>query len=307
MGSGQFVRGLRPGEGRADGRAEPASAVPSGAEVREPPDRRSAPSRGGPAGRRPFGPGWTHAAVVRALASVAGLVLIWALAAHLLGDPARAPGPGQVLPALWQGLVSGRMWPDIGATLGRVAASFAIAMTVGTALGLLLGLVPRLDRWLDPWLVIFNNIPALVTIVLCYLWIGLNETAAVAAVALNKIPLVTVMLREGVRVLDPGLMQMARVYRMGLWARLRHIILPQLAPHLLSAARAGISLIWKIVLVVEFLGRSNGVGFRIHLNFQMFDITGVLSWALAFVLVMLAVEVLVLAPLSRHLSRWRQE
>ena len=46
------------------------------------------------------------------------------------------------------------------------------------------------DRWLDPWLVVFLNLPALVVIVLCYLWIGLNEVAAVAAVAINKIPMV---------------------------------------------------------------------------------------------------------------------
>jgi NitT/TauT family transport system permease protein len=89
-------------------------------------------------------------------------------------------------------------------------------------------------------------------------------------------------------------------------ARLRHILLPQLAPHLSAAARAGIALIWKIVLVVEFLGRSNGIGFRIHLDFQMFDIAGVLAHALAFVAIMLAVEWLLLAPLARRANRWRQ-
>lgn len=253
-------------------------------------------------GARPTGRinGW------RAAASVAVLLAVWALVTAAVGDPVRAPGPQQVLPALWQGLVSGRMLPDLGATLIRVMASFSIAMAAGTALGIALGLLPRLDRWADPWIVVFNNIPALVTIVLCYLWIGLNEAAAVAAVALNKIPLVTVMLREGARTLDPSLADMARVHGMGPVARLRHIVLPQLAPHLLSAARAGVSLIWKIVLVVEFLGRSNGVGFRIHLNFQMFDITGVLAWALAFVIIMLGVEWGILAPLARRAARWRQ-
>lgn len=243
---------------------------------------------------------------MRAVLSIGLLVGLWALIAWAVADPLRAPGPQQVLPALWQGLASGRMWPDIGATLWRVGMSFALAMAVGTAGGIVLGLMPRLDRWLDPWLVVANNIPALVTVVLCYLWIGLNEGAAIAAVALNKIPLVTVMLREGVRVLDPGLMEMGRVFRMGWPARLRHLVLPQLAPQMLAAARAGIALIWKIVLVVEFLGRSNGVGFRIHLAFQMFDITAVLAWAFAFVAVMLAVEWLVLAPLAARAAGWRQ-
>lgn len=258
------------------------------------------------AGDGPSSQGAGSRAVLRAGASIGCLVLLWGIGAALLGDPMRAPGPQQVLPELWQGLTTGRMLPDLGATLGRVAASFALAMAAGTVLGLILGLMPRLDRWLDPWLTVWNNIPALVLIVLAYLWIGLNETAAITAVALNKVPLVAVILREGVRARDPALSEMARAFGMRPLARLRHILLPGLAPHLIAAARAGIALIWKIVLVVEFLGRSNGIGFRIHLDFQMFDISGVLAHALAFVAVMLAVEWLVLAPLARRATRWRE-
>ena len=58
------------------------------------------------------------------------------------------------------------------------------------------------------------------------------------------------------------------MFRMSRWARLRHIVLPQLSPYIASAGRSGIALIWKIVLVVEFLGRPDGIGFRIHRFFQ---------------------------------------
>lgn len=83
----------------------------------------------------------------------------------------------------------------------------------------------------------------------------MNEVAAVAAVAINKIPTVTAMMREGARAMDPALDAMARVFRMDRLARLRHVVAPQPAPHIASAARSGISLIWKIVRVVGFLGR----------------------------------------------------
>ena len=69
-------------------------------------------------------------------------------------------------------------------------------------------------------------------------------------------------------------------------------MLPQLAPIIAAAARGGIALIWKIVLVVEFLGRSNGIGFKIHLYFQLFDVAMVLVYALSFVAVMLLIEAL---------------
>ena len=243
-------------------------------------------------------------AAVRAI-SIAGLLAFWSALAALNGDPSVLPGPGDVLPLIWQELVAGDLLFHLRATLVRVALAFVVAMSIGTALGLVMGRSAVIDRWLDPWLVVFLNLPALVVIVLCYLWIGLDEVAAIAAVAINKIPLVTAMMREGARALDPSLDAMARVFRMPPAARLRHVVLPQLAPHIAAAARSGIALIWKIVLVVEFLGRSTGIGFKIHLYFQMFDVPMVMAYALAFVVVMLAIETLILQPVETRARAWR--
>lgn len=242
-----------------------------------------------------------------ALISAAGFVGFWALVAVWVGQPTRLPSPVAVAQVMVDHAVSGQLWHHLSATLLRVAAAFALAMSLGSALGLALGRLPRLDRWLNVWVVILLNLPALVVIVLCYIWLGLNEVAAVLAVAINKIPLVTVMLREGARALSPALDDMARAFRMTPTARLRHVVIPQLAPHLASAARSGLALIWKIVLVVEFLGRSNGVGFQIHLAFSMFRVDEVLAYALTFVAVMLAVEYLILRPIEARANRWRHD
>ncbi len=235
------------------------------------------------------------------------MLLLWSVAALVADRPQTLPAPWTVAGLIVQMAANGELWRNAGMTLMRVAASFVLAMTIGGALGLWLGRARGADRWLNPALVIALNIPALVVIVLCYIWIGLNEIAAIAAVAINKIPLVTVMLREGARALRPDLDDMARAYRMVPMARLRHIVLPQLAPHIAAAARAGIALIWKIVLVVEFLGRSNGVGFKIHLYFSMFDVAHVLAWSLSFVVVMLGVDYLILRPCERRANRWRHD
>ena len=241
------------------------------------------------------------------LLSILLLLGLWMAIAVLADDPRTMPSPLAVAGRIAALAASGELWFHAGATLARVLASFAIAMAVGMATGLWMGRSRAADHWLNPLLVIALNIPALVVIVLAYIWIGLNDVAAVVAVALNKIPLTTVMLREGARALRPDLDDMARAFRMGAWARLRHVVLPQLAPHVAAAARAGISLIWKIVLVVEFLGRSNGVGFKIHLLFSSFDVAGVLAWALSFVAVMLAIDLFILRPWEAGANRWRRD
>ncbi|WP_316013260.1 ABC transporter permease [Roseobacter sp. HKCCA0434] len=239
--------------------------------------------------------------------SLAGFVLFWQALSWAKADADVLPGPlvvARIAHAEWQ---SGALALHMGATLARVAAAFALAMSLGLIIGATLGTFGRADRWLGPWLVIFLNIPALVVIVLCYLWIGLNETAAITAVALNKTAMVAVTLREGIRARDPALADMAQVFGMGWLARTRHITLPQLWPYLAASMRNGLAIIWKIVLVVEFLGRGSGVGFKIHLHFQLFDIATVLAYAVSFIAVMLAVEYLLIATLERRATSWRAQ
>ncbi|ARE39086.1 Taurine transport system permease protein TauC [Rhodovulum sp. P5] len=237
--------------------------------------------------------------------SLLGLLALWIGAAALTADPQILPQPFALIGPFWREMLSGELPYHLGHTLLRVVWAFGLAMTLGLALGLVMGRFPRIDRWLDPWLVVFLNLPALVLIVLCYLWIGLNETAAIAAVTLNKVPQVTTMIREGARAFSRDLDAMSAVYRMSWTARLRHVLMPQLAPFIAAAARSGVAVIWKIVLVVEFLGRSSGVGFQIHLYFQLFDVGMVLVYALSFIAVMLAVEWLLLQPWERRVRRWR--
>jgi NitT/TauT family transport system permease protein len=236
--------------------------------------------------------------------SLAILIAIWYAGSQFAGGRL-LPDPQVVMLAILDEARSGALAFNLGITLARVVASFVIAMTLGTVIGLAMGRFRFVDRLGDPWLVVLLNLPALVIIVLAYVWAGLTETAAIAAVALNKLPIATVTVREGARSLDRGLDEMALVFRMGLWVRMRHVVLPQLAPYLAAAARSGLSLVWKIVLIVELLGRPNGVGFEIGVAFQLFDVTHILAYALAFVVVMLVIETFLVQPLERHVSRWR--
>lgn len=187
----------------------------------------------------------------------------------------------------------------------RVVLAFLIAMAIGSTIGIWLGMCTLANKLVDPWLILLLNIPALVIIVLSYIWFGLNEAAAIGAVALNKIPNVVVTLREGARSLSPEFAEMAQVYKFSLKKKILHVLIPQLQPFFAAATRSGIALIWKIVLIVELLGRSNGVGFQIHLYFQLFDVATILAYTFAFVAVMLVVEYGILQPLDRRSSRWR--
>ncbi len=238
------------------------------------------------------------------IGSIALLIAIWQLTAEALHSR-MLPSAGAVFIELVRLCADGSLPFNLGITLARVAAAFLVAMAVGTAIGIAMGRSKTLDVLFDSWLVLLLNLPALVIIVLAYVWFGLTEAAAIGAVAVNKIPAVAVTLREGARALDRSYSQMAQSFHVGRWRTLRHVILPQLYPYLFAAARSGLALVWKIVLIVELLGRSNGVGFEIQLYFQQFDVTGILAYTIAFVAVIQLIEWVLFQPLERRAGRWR--
>ncbi|MDR3535867.1 MAG: ABC transporter permease subunit [Acetobacteraceae bacterium] len=245
------------------------------------------------------------AAAIRPLSLLSFAVAWWA-AAHLASNPQILPAPDRLLAFAWQELRGGALPLNIGITLARVIAAFAIAMVVGSVVGYLAGRSPRLDAVIDPWMVVTLNLPLLVVVVLSYVWLGLNEGAAVLAVAIAKTPTVFITIREGARALDPALKDLETVYRLPLSRRLWWVTVPQLLPYIAAASRSGLSITWKIVLVVELLGRPNGVGFVLNLYFQSFNVTGILTYGLSFAAIMLVVETTVLQPWERRANAWRR-
>ncbi|WP_432695283.1 ABC transporter permease [Marinobacterium sp. YM272] len=232
------------------------------------------------------------------------LLLLWQLVATLIADPL-LPGPLAVMHSILDEWQSGALQHHLLVTLSRVAIAFAVAMVLGTLLGWVMGRSLLANRLLDPLLVLMLNLPALVVIILLYVWMGLVEAAAVLAVIINKVPNVAATLREGARSLDPELEEMAELCRFSRWQKVKDLWLPQLFPYLMASMRTGLALIWKIVLVVELLGRSDGIGFQLHLAFQLFDVTTILAYSFSFIAVVQLIEWGLLQPVERRARRWQ--
>ena len=215
------------------------------------------------------------------------------------------PSPVMVVQEMWEAATAGRLLPDLAKTLTRAAIAFAIAMALGTAIGIAFGRVRWVDRLFSGWLLVGLNLPAIVIAIVLYIWLGLNEVSLILAVIINKLPLVIATVREGVRSFSNDLDELGTVFRMSALRRLRLIFVPQLAPFVLAAARTGLSLIWKIVLVFEVLGSDGGVGYRIAIMFQFFNIAGILAYTASFILAVLAFEYGVMRPLEWRVLRWR--
>lgn len=242
--------------------------------------------------------------LLKRIFSIIFLLLVWQFISNFVNDKDMLPSPILVFNSI-KYHASEEMFFHISTTLFRVFAAFFLAMVIGSAIGIAMGRREIIDDYFDGLLILSLNIPALVTIILCFIWFGLNEVAAIVAVAINKIPTVTVILREGTKAIDEKLIEVGKVYRLTRYKIITKILFPQLFPYFISAARSGLALIWKIVLVVELLGRSNGVGFKINEFFSMFDTASILAYTFVFVFFVMSIEWFLLRPLEKKLTSWR--
>ena len=238
------------------------------------------------------------------IASLLLLLVVWQVLAMLF--PGRLyPSPIDVGVHLADLAANGRLFADLGKTLTRAVTAFVVAMAVGTVIGVALGRVRLLDGLFSSWLLVGLNLPAIVIAIVLYIWLGLTEFALILAVVLNKTPLVIATVREGTRSFSRDYEELAKAFRLPFVRQVRFIFVPQLMPFVLAAARTGLSLIWKIVLVFEVLGSDGGVGYRVSIMFQFFDIKGILAYTAAFILVVIAIEYGIMRPAERRLLGWR--
>lgn len=215
------------------------------------------------------------------------------------------PSIVDIVTSLSKHTIQGELLSHLYITLYRVFIAFIITMAIGIFFGILMGISKKINSFFDFLLIIGLNVPALVTIVICYIWFGLTNFSALLAVVLNKVPIVIVNIRQGVMAIEEKYLQLGRVYEVSKKEMFFQLFLPQIYPYILASIRLTLSLIWKIVLVVELLGRSDGIGFAISMFFQFFDITSILAYTLAFIFVVLLIEYSILNPLENRLNNWK--
>jgi NitT/TauT family transport system permease protein len=267
------------------------------------------PSRTAPATDRPEPAGRRGRPAAAALLPPLLFLLLatagWQLLASL-SSSVLIPDVGEVASSLSRIVREGGAFGELGVTIERVVLGFALAFVVALAAGIAMGRNALVASFLEPAVLLGLTIPGLVWALLCVIWFGVALTTPVVAIALSAAPALVLNVVQGMRAVDPGLVEMAHVFRFGPLARLRHLWLPSLAPFLLSGGRLGLSLSWKVIVLVEMFGMSSGVGYQLNQAFSAQDVAAVLAWTLLFAVAMGVLEYGVLRALERRVTRWRR-
>ncbi|MGJ7441180.1 ABC transporter permease [Aquipuribacter sp. MA13-6] len=269
-------------------------------------ERPPARSEGHPSDRAPR-PGVPP--FVRRLGSVlvgyVALLTVWTFFSLVVFTPYVLPAPWTVAAKMWELLLSGAAFVHFGSSIGKIVAGFALGAVLGGPVGLLMGRSRYWTNFFTQPVLVLGNVPGLTYAVFALILFGIGAVGPVVAVALVSMPYVALNVAEGVRAVDPRLLQMSTVYGRSHADVVRSVVVPTVLPFLFAALRYGFAMAWKVEALTEVFGGRSGIGFMIRAEYQEFSVTGVLAWTAFFVIFMLFIERVVLARLEQRLFAWR--
>ena len=240
------------------------------------------------------------------VAGWAAMLGIWQVAAYYLPF-GTLPNPLEVSVEMWEIVASGALVSDFFASVLKTFAGFGVAVLIGAPVGYLMG---RYNYWRAFFLdgvTVAGTIPALTYAVLSLIIFGLSNLGPVLAVALVSTPYVALNVAEGIRGVDQNLVRMSQAFGRSPQQIRRDVFIPTIVPYLFAAVRMSFAVAWKVEALTEVFGGTNGVGFQIRTEYQLFNITGVIAWMALFIVFMLLIERLLLRKLEKRVLAWRPE
>jgi NitT/TauT family transport system permease protein len=216
------------------------------------------------------------------------LIIVWAGAARSF-PRIILPGPGDMLAALGWLLGRESFYNHLRLTALRGATGFVLSMGIGSTVGLLMGRYRPAAWLLNPLVIISTTVPPIFWVAIMIIWMGLGSGPPILVIIITATPLVAVNVAQGVQSIPPPLVEMADIFQVGRWTRLRELYLPALSGHIFAAALIAVRFAWRTVVMAEFVGSSSGLGNRLAWARQNLE----MDLAFAYMLIMISFGMLI--------------
>ena len=228
---------------------------------------------------------------------------LWQLAAAVVDNRLLLVGPLQVAGRLWQLLGEQTTWQALGYSFGRISLGFFLAFALALVLAAVSARFPLAEILLRPYVLAIQTVPVASFIVIALLWLS-GRRLSIFISFLMVLPVLYANALQGFRAADRQLLEMAQVFRMPRFRRVRCIFLPALAPYLKSACHVALGLCWKAGVAAEVIAvTEKSVGGMLYDAKVYLEIPDLFSWTVLIVAVSLGFEKLFLALLNRAMNR----
>lgn len=191
-------------------------------------------------------------------------------------------------------------------SLRRLSLGYLLCVLIGVGLGLLLGAVRWIQQAVQPFAEFLRALPAVALIPFALLVFGTGDAAKVFVIVVGSVWPILLNTVDGVRGVDPGMLEMARAYHVGRWPRIREVVLPAALPRVVAGMRTSLSIAIILMVVSEMVASSNGVGYFVLSSQRRFAIADMWTGIIVLGIIGYLANVL-FVQLERRVLRWHRE
>jgi NitT/TauT family transport system permease protein len=214
--------------------------------------------------------------------------------------------PTRVVEAFYHLIVENKIQHHLYVSSIEFLFGLALAIAVGLPLGLIAGRSKIIDAMVDPYVTVLNATPRLIFLPLFILWFGIGMWSKVVIVFIGAVFPLLINTQEGVKNVDQVLVNVVRSFGANEWQVMKTVVLPNSVPYIVAGLRLAIGRAVLGVVVGEFFGASEGLGYMIASAATNYKVDVVFVGVAIFMGLSLALTLWV-KKLETHLSRWRPE
>ena len=206
------------------------------------------------------------------------LVVLWEGAVQLgLLNRIFIPPPSEVMVALAKGLADGSMAADVLISSERIALGFLIGAIPATLLGIWSGLNRTVYLLVRPLATMLYPVPKIALLPLVIVVLGIGEVSKIATVAISVFLMVVIHTIGGVMQIDQRYFEVGRVYGANQRTLFRTVALPASLPAIIEGWKLAMGFALTLIVGVEFVGASNGIGYRIWQSYELYSIADMMA------------------------------
>jgi ABC-type nitrate/sulfonate/bicarbonate transport system permease component len=191
-------------------------------------------------------------------------------------------------------------------SLRRLAVGYGLCVVLGVGCGLLLGASRLVQQAVSPLAEFLRALPAVALIPFGLLVFGIGDTVKVFIIVSGSIWPILLNTIDGVRGVEPGLLEMARAYRVGRWGRIRDIVIPAAAPRVVAGMRTSLSIAIILMVVSEMVASRDGVGYFVLESQRRFAIRDMWTGIIVLGIIGYVANALFVQA-ERRVLRWHRE
>ena len=228
---------------------------------------------------------------------------VWEMVARLIGQEILLVSPVLVLRRFLELAAGIEFWKAAWFSFFRIAGGFLLALLSGILLAVASTVFPPIKELAKPLMVTIKSIPVASFVILLLIWIPSRNLSVVISF-LMVWPIIYTNILQGIENTDKQLLEMAQVFQLSAYRRIRYIYLSEVVPFFRTACSVALGLCWKAGVAAEVIGIPEGsIGEKLYESKIYLETTDLFAWTIAIILLSVCFEKLFLWAADRLLER----